>query len=99
MKTLKLLEKIQAGTRPYAWITPAAVMVLGLLANPGAAPAEDSPDFLRYTKVDSKPPAASEVARDNVLVLDTAMMAIYEDNLAQFKKNLLGRTPVIVALF
>jgi hypothetical protein len=74
-------------------------MVLGLFGSQGPARAGDSPDFLRFTKVENKPPAASAVARENVLALDTAMMGIYEDNLGQFKRNLLNRVPIIVALF
>ena len=86
-------------TCPMTSIAPAALMVLGLFGSQGSARAGDSPDFLRFTKVENKPPAASAVARENVLALDTAMMGIYEDNLGQFKRNLLNRVPIIVAMF
>ena len=44
-------------------------------------------------------PARRAVAEQNVLVLDTSMMDIYEGALAQYKRNMRERVPIILALF
>ena len=44
-------------------------------------------------------PANCAVAEKNVLVLDTSMMDIYDGSLAQYKRNMRDRVPIILALF
>ena len=59
----------------------------------------DVPDFLRVVIADRKPASECAVAEQNVLVLDTSMMDIYEGALAQYKRNMRERVPIILALF
>src|SRR4029077_8501539 len=48
---------------------------------------------------DRKPAGPCAVAEQNILVLDKAMMDIYEGALAQYKQNMRERVPIILALF
>jgi hypothetical protein len=64
-----------------------------------AAHGGDVPDFLRVVIADRQPASERAVAEQNVLVLDTSMMDIYEGALAQYKQNMRERVPIILALF
>ena len=59
----------------------------------------DVPDFLRVVIADREPASERAVAEQNVLVLNTSMMDIYEGALAQYKGNMRERVPIILALF
>jgi hypothetical protein len=74
-----------------------ALLGLGLAGLP--AHGGDVPDFLRVVIADRKPASERAVAEQNVLVLDTSMMDIYEGSLAQYKRNMRERVPIILALF
>jgi hypothetical protein len=60
---------------------------------------DDVPEFLRVVSADRKPATERAVAEQNVLVLDTSMMDIYEGALSQYKRNMRQRVPIILALF
>jgi hypothetical protein len=84
----------------WAWIVRAAcVLVLGVGLAHLPAHSRDVPDFLRVVAGQSKAATARAVAEQNVLVLDTSMMEIYEDALAQYKRNMRDQYPIILALF
>jgi hypothetical protein len=74
-----------------------ALLGLGLVGL--AAHGGDVPDFLRVVIADRKPASERAVAEQNVLALDTSMMDIYEGSLAQYKRNMRDRVPIILALF
>jgi hypothetical protein len=59
----------------------------------------DVPDFLKVVVADRGPANEATVAEQNVLALDTSMMDIYEGSLAQYKRNMRDRVPIILALF
>ena len=67
----------------------------------GGLPAHggDIPDFLKVVIAERKPASERAVAEQNVLSLDTSMMDIYEGSLAQYKRNMRDRVPIILALF
>jgi hypothetical protein len=71
-----------------------AAAVAGLPAHGG-----DVPDFLKVVIAERKPASELAVAEQNVLALDTSMMDIYEGSLAQYKRNMRDRVPIILALF
>jgi hypothetical protein len=75
----------------FALLTAAAA---GLPAHGG-----DVPDFLKVVIVERTPASELAVAEQNVLSLDTSMMDIYEGSLAQYKRNMRDRVPIILALF
>jgi len=60
---------------------------------------DDVPDYLKVVIADRQPAGERGVAEQNVLALDTSMMDIYEGSLAQFKRNMRERVPIILALF
>ncbi len=74
-----------------------ALLGVGLAGLP--AHGGDVPDFLRVVIADRKPASERAVAEQNVLALDTSMMDIYEGSLAQYKRNMRDRVPIILALF
>jgi hypothetical protein len=83
-------------TRVYrgASIGLTAAVLTVLPANGG-----DVPDFLKVVIADRGPATERTVAEQNVLGLDTSMMDIYEGSLAQYKRNMRDRVPIILALF
>src|SRR5262245_19838499 len=80
--------------RRFGCIAVLALGVAGLHTH-----AADLPDYLRNVAGQGKPASPRTAAEKNVLVLDTAMMDIYEDSLAKYKRNLRDRVPIILALF
>jgi hypothetical protein len=86
-------------SRSSRWLraASAAVLALGFACRPVFG--GDIPDFLRVVVAEGKPASERDVAERNVLALDTSMMAIYEDSLAKFKRNMQDRVPIILALF
>ena len=54
---------------------------------------------MKVVIADRKPSSERTVAEQNVLSLDTSMMDIYEGSLAQYKRNMRDRVPIILALF
>ena len=70
------------------------VMIAGLPVH-----GDDVPEFMRVVSADRKPASDLAVAEKNVLALDTSMMDIYEGSLAQYKRNMRDRVPIILALF
>jgi hypothetical protein len=77
----------------------AGLALLGVGLAGLAAHGGDVPDFLRVIIADRKPAGERAVAEQNVLALDTSMMDIYEGSLAQYKRNMRDRVPIILALF
>jgi hypothetical protein len=55
------------------------------------------PEFLQYV-VANKPKSTREVAEQNLLAVDRAMIEAYDHALEVYKKNLRDRAPIIVAL-
>jgi hypothetical protein len=74
----------------------------GLLVNfvgaTGALAAADMPPYMDVI-VAGQPPTPAETARQNVLALNAAMFGLYEESGRSFKKNILAKHPVILALF
>ncbi len=88
------------GPRWLAWVyrcAGIAVASAGLAAWP--VHGGDLPGFLRVVIADQKPAGERAIAEKNVLVLDTSMMDIYDGSLAQYKRNMRDRVPIILALF
>lgn len=79
------------------------VLGFGLAAAIAAAPAiglaADLPDYLKPISGQSAPPSAQDVATRNVLQLNTSMFALYESAGMTFRRNILAKHPVILALF
>jgi len=86
--------------RRLAWISRGACLTL-LIVGLAGLPAHggDVPEFLKVVIADRKPASERAVAEQNVLALDTSMMDIYEGSLAQYKRNMRDRVPIILALF
>jgi hypothetical protein len=57
------------------------------------------PEFLRVLVADEKPVNNRIVAEQAVLALNSSMLRLYDESLAQFEHNLRGRVPIILALF
>lgn len=58
------------------------------------------PDFMKSVVTPTPPrPSAAEVATERALVLDSAMLGIYEDALARFEANIRANCPIILGLF
>src|SRR5215472_4865691 len=81
----------------------ALLLVFGLLVGEvlrtsSALAAADMPAYMDVI-VAGEPPAPAETARQNVLALNTAMFGLYDESGRIFRKNLLSRHPVILALF
>ena len=75
-------------SRSWAWGSPVCRRI-----------GDDVPDYLKVVIADRQPAGERAVAEQNVLALDTSMMDIYEGSLAQFKRNMRERVPIILALF
>src|SRR5712691_10628512 len=75
----------------------AALLSLGFASS--LANAADLPDYMDVIVGTEAPVNKSQVAEQNVLFLDTAMMDIYEDALQKFQKNFLAQHSVILGLF
>ena len=75
----------------------AALLVLGFAGLP--AHGGEVPDSKRIVADEGKPATGRAVAERDVLALDTSMMAIYEDSLVLYKRNMRARVPIILALF
>ncbi|QDU44570.1 hypothetical protein Mal52_30540 [Symmachiella dynata] len=58
------------------------------------------PDLLKARPNDKpKSTEPSQIAADNILALDVAMMGIYKGALTQFQQEILSETPIILAMF
>lgn len=57
------------------------------------------PPFLHTVIADEGPATARVVAEQNVLRLNSSMMAIYDETLARYERNLRQHAPIILALF
>jgi hypothetical protein len=68
-----------------------------LAAAPGVQ-AADLPDYLKAIS-GTTPPTAVDLATKNVLQLNISMFGLYENAGMAFRKNILARHPVILALF
>src|SRR5262245_37826318 len=83
-------------------LLPIAMVGFGLLVSALAVSshtgAADMPAYMDVI-VAGEPPAPAELARQNVLALNTAMFGLYDESGRIFRKNLLGQHPVILALF
>ena len=77
----------------------ACLVLLGVWLVGLPAHGNDLPDYLKVIIADRKPAGERTVAEQNVLTLDTSMMEIYEGSLAEFKRNMRERVPIILALF
>jgi hypothetical protein len=77
-----------------ACLTLLGIGLAGLAGHGG-----DVPEYLRVVIGERKPASKRAIAEQNVLVLDTSMMDIYEGSLAQYKRNMRERVPIILALF
>jgi hypothetical protein len=77
-----------------ACLTLLGVGLAGLAGHGG-----DVPEYLRVVIADRKPASKRAVAEQNVLVLDTSMMDIYDGSLAQYKRTMREHVPIILALF
>src|ERR1700719_4490878 len=57
------------------------------------------PEFLRVVIAAEKPASERAVAEQAVLTLNSAMLALYDETLEKYKRNLRDRAPIILALF
>lgn len=57
------------------------------------------PDFLRVVVADTATVSARTVAERAVLALNSSMMTLYDETLEKYKRNMLDRVPIILALF
>jgi hypothetical protein len=79
--------------------TVALTMITALAAaGSGPARADDLPDYVKAI-TGTTPPAPADLATKNVLQLNTSMFALYENAGMAFRKNILDRHPMILALF
>jgi hypothetical protein len=79
------------------FVALATLLNLGFVSSP--ANAVDLPDYMDVIVGTGAHVSKSQVAEQNVLFLDTAMMGIYEDALQKFQKNFLAQHSVILGLF
>lgn len=61
--------------------------------------ATELPTYLEVVTAEKEPLPLGQAAANVIVSLDTAMQAIYSNNLNAFKENLLNQHPVILALF
>ncbi len=59
----------------------------------------DLPDYMKTINGPTKPPSASDLATTNVLQLNVSMFALYDYASQAFRRNILAKHPVILALF
>jgi hypothetical protein len=64
-----------------------------------AANGMDVPKFLRVVVSEEQPASERTVAEQSVLALNAAMMAIYDEALAKYMRNMRRRVPILLALF
>lgn len=57
------------------------------------------PEFLRVVIADKESASARAVAEQGVLALNSSMMALYDETLEKYKRNMRERVPIILALF
>jgi hypothetical protein len=77
----------------------ACITILGVGVAAMPARAADVPELLRMVIPEGKPASERAVAEQDVLVLNGAMMGIYENSLAKYKKSMREHVPIILALF
>ncbi|QDT81713.1 MULTISPECIES: hypothetical protein [Gimesia] len=83
------------------------IILVGLFCCCSAVRAQELPEYIellspaktRQPNSSSQHATAGQVASNNVLSLDKAMMPIYASALKKFQKNILSRTPIIIARF
>jgi hypothetical protein len=84
----RLLSRLAIGT-----------IAAGFVAGPALAQGNAGlPDYLT-TITGTTPPAPVELATKNVLQLNTSMFALYDNAGRVFRKNILDKHPIILALF
>lgn len=83
--------------RPIRLVS-AVILASAALAMAPAARAADLPDYLQ-TLSGTTPPAPVDLATKNVLQLNTSMFGLYENAGTVFRKNILAKHPIILALF
>jgi len=74
------------------------VIAAGLAVGPASAQNTGLPDYLS-TISGTTPPAPAELANKNVLQLNVSMFALYDNAGQTFRKNILAKHPIILALF
>jgi hypothetical protein len=81
------------------WRRAIATVAIGLAGSAawGQAPS-GLPDYLS-TISGTTPPAPADLATKNVLQLNTSMFALYDSAGMTFRKNILAKHPIILALF
>ena len=63
------------------------------------APDQNLPDYMKVIVGDFPPTTQADLATQNVLELNLAMMGIYDNALKKYQKTFLAQHPVILALF
>ena len=76
----------------------AAILAISVLPTAPVARAADLPDYLQ-TLSGTTPPAPADLATQNVLQLNTSMFGLYQNAGAVFRRNILARHPIVLALF
>lgn len=82
----------------HAFVGLALAAALAASAPSGLTAAE-LPDYLKPISSPPQPVSAQELATRNVLQLNTTMFSLYENAGVAFRRNILARHPVILALF
>ena len=78
----------------------AVAVAVSLAAAPlSGAAAVELPDYLKPISGPPQSPSAQDLATRNVLQLNVSMFSLYENAGAAFRRNILGKHPVILALF
>ena len=78
----------------------AVAMAVSLTAAPlSGAGAAELPDYLKPISGPPQSPSAEDLATRDVLQLNVSMFSLYENAGATFRRNILGKHPVILALF
>src|SRR4051812_3234482 len=82
-------------------LSPLAIGMIAVGLAGGSASAQSPsglPDYLS-TLSGTTPPAPADLATKNVLQLNTSMFALYDNAGQTFRKNILAKHPIILALF
>ncbi|MFS8038496.1 hypothetical protein ACI7BZ_16335 [Xanthobacter sp. AM11] len=74
----------------------AAALAVSATWGAGAA---DLPDYLKPISGPPAPPSAQDIATRNVLQLNTTMFSLYDTAGMAFRRNILAKHPVVLALF
>jgi len=83
----------------YFWRLAIAAAATGLVAASAAAQGTSGlPDYISAIS-GTTPPAPADLATRNVLQLNTSMFSLYDNAGMTFRKNILDRHPIILALF